>query len=114
MLIFLRATFPTWVDDTRPAEREAAEKALAHEVVNKVSRAWRRSDLFDRCEPLLREWAEHCGSGAKRDASAPGSVPGQPADQVRTLASPSLPAALGAAVNFSPTSNPRIQRRTAG
>jgi integrase len=61
-----RATFSTWVDDTRPAEREAAEKALAHEVANKVSGAYRRSDLFDRRTPLMREWADHCGSGAKR------------------------------------------------
>jgi hypothetical protein len=58
------------VDDTRPAEREAAEKALAHEVANKVSGAYRRSDLFDRRTPLMREWAEHCKSSAKRQASA--------------------------------------------
>lgn len=61
-----RATFSTWVDDTRPHEREAAEKALAHEVANKVSGAYRRSDLFDRRQPLMRDWAEHCDAGAKR------------------------------------------------
>jgi integrase len=55
-----RATFSTWVDDTRPEEREAAEKALAHEVSNKVSAAYRRSDLFDRRVVLMRDWAEHC------------------------------------------------------
>ncbi len=55
-----RATFSTWVDDTRPEEREAAEKALAHEVANKVSGAYRRSDLFDRRVPLMRDWAAHC------------------------------------------------------
>lgn len=65
-----RATFSTWVDDTRPAEREAAEKALAHEVANKVSGAYRRSDLFDRRQPLMRDWAEHCGSGPKRQRGA--------------------------------------------
>ena len=31
-----RATFRTWVDDTRPEDAEAAEKALAHEDANKV------------------------------------------------------------------------------
>ena len=56
-----RATFSTWVDDTRPEEREAAERALAHEVANKVSGAYRRSDLFDRRAPLMAAWAEHCG-----------------------------------------------------
>ena len=65
-----RATFSTWIDDTRSAEREAAEKALAHEVANKVSGAYRRSDLFDRRQPLMRDWAEHCGGGPKRKASA--------------------------------------------
>ncbi len=63
-----RATFSTWVDDTRPHEREAAEKALAHEVGNKVSAAYRRSDLFDRRQPLMRDWAEHCESAPKRKA----------------------------------------------
>lgn len=65
-----RASFSTWVDDTRPHEREAAEKALAHEVENKVSGAYRRSDLFDRRQPLMRDWAEHCGSGPKRQRGA--------------------------------------------
>jgi integrase len=55
-----RATFSTWVDDTRPEEREAAEKALAHEIANRVSAAYRRSDLFDRRIPLMRDWASHC------------------------------------------------------
>jgi integrase len=61
-----RATFSTWVDDCHPHEREAAEKALAHEVANKVSGAYRRSDLFDRRAPLMRAWAAHCLSGGRR------------------------------------------------
>jgi integrase len=60
-----RATFSTWVDDTRPQEREAAEKALAHEIANRVSGAYRRSDLFDRREPLMRAWASHCTGRAE-------------------------------------------------
>ncbi len=59
-----RSTFSTWVDDTRPHEREAAEKALAHEVGNAVSGAYRRSDLFDRRIPLMAAWAAHVLSGA--------------------------------------------------
>jgi len=76
-----RATFSTWVDDTRPEEREAAERALAHEVANKVSGAYRRSDLFDRRIGLMAAWADHCtrptadlvslaGEGARRAAKA--------------------------------------------
>jgi hypothetical protein len=59
-----RATFSTWVDDTRPEEREAAEKALAHEVSNRVSGTYRRSDLFDRRVPLMRAWGDQCAGGA--------------------------------------------------
>lgn len=64
-----RATFSTWVDDTRPEEREAAERALAHEVANKVSGAYRRSDLFERRTPLMAAWAEHCTTTAKAPVS---------------------------------------------
>jgi integrase len=55
-----RATISTWVDDTRPEERETAEKVLAHEISNRVSGAYRRSDLFDRRILLMRAWADHC------------------------------------------------------
>jgi hypothetical protein len=43
-------------------EREAAE-GLAHEIANRVSGTYRRSDLFDRREPLMRDWADHCRRG---------------------------------------------------
>jgi integrase len=55
-----RATFRTWVDDTRPGDSGAAEKALAHEDRNSVSRAYRRSDLLDLRIPLMFAWADHC------------------------------------------------------
>lgn len=66
-----RATFSTWVDDTRPAEREAAERALAHEIGNKVSAAYRRSDLFDRRAPLMEAWAAHCLASPAAAAAVP-------------------------------------------
>jgi integrase len=71
-----RATFSTWVDDTRPDEREAAEKALAHEISNRVSGAYRRSDLFDRRVVLMRDWAGHCGDGEAFRRNLPRSVRG--------------------------------------
>jgi hypothetical protein len=61
-----RATFSTWVDDTRPEEREAAEKALAHEIANRVSGSYRRSDLFDRRVFLMDDWADHCAGATER------------------------------------------------
>jgi integrase len=65
----LRSSFSSWCDDTRPHEREAAERALAHEVGNKVSAAYRRSDLFDRRIRLMDDWAEHC-TGPSRTGMA--------------------------------------------
>ena len=65
-----RASFSTWIDDVRPEEREAAEKALAHEVGNKVSAAYRRSDLFDRRIGLMDAWAAHCSGRATVAAAA--------------------------------------------
>ena len=73
-----RATFRTWVDDTRPGDADAAEKALAHEDANQVRDRYRRSDLFDRRVPLMDAWAEWCcaaaaptaGHGRGRKASA--------------------------------------------
>jgi integrase len=70
----LRSSFSTWVDDTRPEEREAAEKALAHEVGNKVSGAYRRSDLFTRRAALMQEWAEYCTALAAGGAAGSGSA----------------------------------------
>ena len=60
-----RSTFRTWVDDTRPEDDQAAERALAHEEENKVSSAYRRSDLFDRRKPLMEAWADYCASKTK-------------------------------------------------
>jgi integrase len=63
-----RATFRTWVDDTRPADAEAAEKALAHEDRNRVAGAYRRSDLLDRRIWLMLAWADHCEGAAPEAA----------------------------------------------
>jgi integrase len=65
-----RATFRTWVDDTRPEDSEAAEKALAHEDRNVVSGAYRRSDLLDRRIPLMAAWANHCEGTAGKTTRA--------------------------------------------
>jgi len=48
-----RASFRTWVDDTRPSDAAAAEKALAHEDESTVAARYRRSDLFDLRVPLM-------------------------------------------------------------
>jgi integrase len=55
-----RRSFRTWVDDERPDDSAAAEKALAHEEANKVSAAYRGSDLLARRRVLMDAWSVHC------------------------------------------------------
>ena len=70
-----RATFRTWVDDERPGDAVAAEKALAHEDANKVRAAYARSS---RSTSASRSWM-HGPSGAVAggDAAALPTGPGQ-------------------------------------
>jgi integrase len=70
-----RASFSTWVDDNRPEDREAAERALGHEVANRVSGAYRRSDLFERRVPLMRDWAAQCVGGTAQFKHADPGTP---------------------------------------
>jgi integrase len=59
-----RRSFRSWVDDTRPAAGEAAEKALAHEDDNAVRAAYRGSDMLEQRRPLMEDWGRFCaGSG---------------------------------------------------
>ena len=55
-----RSSFSTWGDDTLPAERDAIERALAHEPGGKVSTRYRHSDLFERRVAIMDAWAAHC------------------------------------------------------
>ena len=41
---------------------EVAEMALAHTIQNKVERAYRRGDLFDKRRRLMDDWATYCAS----------------------------------------------------
>jgi len=46
------------VDDERPENAAAAEKALAHDGANKVAAAYRGSDLLARRRALMAAWSE--------------------------------------------------------
>ncbi|MEI6161873.1 MAG: integrase arm-type DNA-binding domain-containing protein [Roseococcus sp.] len=52
----LRRSFRSWVDDERPEDAAAAEKQLAHDEPNKVSAAYRGSDLLARRVMLMAAW----------------------------------------------------------
>lgn len=60
-----RRSFRSWVDDTRPSEGEAAEKALAHEEPNAVRAAYRGSDMLEQRRPLMEAWGRFCAPQAQ-------------------------------------------------
>jgi integrase len=55
-----RRSFRRWVDDVRPEDGPAAERALAHEEPNRVSAAYRGGDLLARRVALMDAWGAHC------------------------------------------------------
>jgi len=61
-----RSTFRDWVADQTAYPREVAEAALAHQIADKVERAYARTDYFDRRAALMEDWAKHCCPGASR------------------------------------------------
>lgn len=65
----LRSTFRQYIADKTDFQREVAESALAHQVVDKAEAAYQRTDYLDKRREMMRVWAEYCLSGVK---------PGQP------------------------------------
>jgi integrase len=59
-----RSTFRDWVAEKTRFPSELAELALAHNVGDKVERAYRRSDMFERRRALMQSWAAFCDAPA--------------------------------------------------
>jgi integrase len=56
-----RSSFRDWCADTgRPGD--LAEEALAHSVGNRVSQAYRRTDVLELRRPLMQAWSDHLTS----------------------------------------------------
>jgi integrase len=60
-----RSSFRDWASENGYAS-EAAERALAHTVRNKVEAAYHRTDLLDARRDMTEEWSAICSSGAVR------------------------------------------------
>ena len=58
----LRSAFSSWCAES-DVDHELRETALAHVVGNAVTRAYQRSDLFDRRRALMERWAEYLTTG---------------------------------------------------
>lgn len=55
-----RSSFRDWSAECTGYAHEVAEMALAHNIDNKVERAYRRGDLFDKRRRLMDDWAAYC------------------------------------------------------
>jgi integrase len=61
-----RSTFRDWAADTTDNPSEVVEMALAHAIESKVEAAYRRSDLFDKRQRLMADWASYCSGQVRR------------------------------------------------
>jgi integrase len=64
-----RSSFRDWAAERTNFPPEIAETALAHAVGNKVERAYRRGDLFDKRRRLMTAWADFCTKPAVSGAT---------------------------------------------
>ena len=58
-----RATFRTWLEEQTDASFEVKETALAHQVGNKVTQAYQRSDHLEKRKGLMEGWASYVTEG---------------------------------------------------
>ncbi|MGE0603848.1 MAG: tyrosine-type recombinase/integrase [Xanthobacteraceae bacterium] len=56
-----RSSFRDWVAEATNHPSQVAEMALAHTIENKVEKAYRRGDLFEKRKRLMRDWEQYCG-----------------------------------------------------
>lgn len=54
-----RSAFRDWITETTLHPDAVAEQALAHAIENKVERAYRRGDAFERRRDLMQQWADY-------------------------------------------------------
>ena len=54
-----RATFRTWAEETGNYSHHAIEFCLAHELTNKVEKAYLRSNLIEQRTVILKDWEKY-------------------------------------------------------
>ena len=54
-----RSSFRNWAAEQSGASWAVCESALAHSVGNSVEQAYMRSDLFDKRQELMQQWADY-------------------------------------------------------
>ena len=64
-----RSAFVDWAHETTAFPTEAIELSLAHSVESAVTKAYRRTDLFDRRRALMTAWAGFCAGQEQPSAT---------------------------------------------
>jgi integrase len=54
-----RSAFRDWINETTLHPDAIAEQALAHTIDNRVERAYRRGDAFERRRDLMAQWSDY-------------------------------------------------------
>src|SRR5262249_53391091 len=62
-----RSTFRDWAAERTSYPNHVAEAALAHTIGDKVEKAYRPGDLFEKGGRLMAEWATWCSRPASSD-----------------------------------------------
>ena len=57
-----RSSFMDWVAEVHPQRLMAAERALDHQIGNRVQRAYLRTDFLDQRRELAELWADQLES----------------------------------------------------
>jgi integrase len=64
-----RSSFRDWAAERTSYPEHIAEAALAHVTGDKVERAYKRTDLFEKRRRLMNDWAAWCARPAPRGAT---------------------------------------------
>ena len=54
-----RSSFTDWAAETTDFTKEVVDKALAHQLLDRVEAAYRRTDFFERRRKLMCAWAKY-------------------------------------------------------
>ena len=60
-----RSSFTDWAAETTSIAKEVVDKALAHQLPDRVEAAYRRTDFLDRRRVLMVMWADYLASVSK-------------------------------------------------
>lgn len=59
-----RSAFTDWVAEMTDYPKEVADKALAHQLPDRVEAAYRRTDFFEKRRQLMADWCVYLESGS--------------------------------------------------